>query len=182
MKPYLNGLLVVEGKDDEALIKSFLHCYIYKTNGFDIKKEDIDFLNKVAKQHKIIILTDPDEAGEKIRNKINETIKENKYNIYINKETCIKNSKTGVAESQKVHILEQLKEFISNKPMEIGQITSYDLLNLGLGGDYLSKEKRKYLCSKLSLGICNQKTMLQRINLLNINKEELREALEEYGN
>ena len=64
---YLNGVLLVEGKDDESLIKSFLECYIFKTNGYDLKKEDITFYKELSKRHNIIVLTDPDAAGEKIR-------------------------------------------------------------------------------------------------------------------
>ena len=64
MKKYIPGIIVVEGKADENIIKSLFDVEILKTNGFDIKKEDIEFLNKV---HRVIVLTDSDKAGKTIR-------------------------------------------------------------------------------------------------------------------
>ena len=178
---YLNGVLIVEGKDDESLIKSFLDCYVFKTNGFDLKHEDILFLNKVSEKHKIIVLTDPDEAGEKIRSTINKNVK-NTCNVFVDINMCGKNNKHGVAESTKEHILEQLKEHLTLESPKYGNITAYQLNKIGLNGDSKSKEKRKYICKCFSLGICNAKNMLERINLLGISINDISKVLDEYGN
>lgn len=178
---YLNGILIVEGKDDESLIKSFLECYVFKTNGFDIKDEDIRFLNKASEIYEIIVLTDPDEAGEKIRKTINEKVK-NTFNVFLDKKMCDKNNKHGVAESTKEHILERLGERVVLESPKYGNVTLYQLHQLGLNGDSKSKEKRKYICDYFSLGICNVKTMKERINLLNISVDEISKVLIEYGN
>ena len=177
---YLNGVLLVEGKDDESLIKSFLKCYIFKTNGYDLKKEDIAFYKELSKRHNIIVLTDPESAGEKIRKVLNDEIK-NTINVFLNVDKCNKNNKHGVAESNKDHILEQLKEYLSNTPIKVGNLTPNDLSKLGLNGDSNAKEKRRYICDKFSLGVCNQKNMLKRLNLLNIKLEDIKEALDCYG-
>lgn len=178
---YLNGILVVEGKDDESLIKSFLECYVFKTNGFDIKQEDIKYLNNLSKLYKIIVLTDPDDAGNKIRDSINKNVK-NTYNVYLDKELCDKNGKHGVAESTKEHILSQLKDHLSDSPLEVGKITSNELNKLGLNGDSNAKEKRRFICERFSLGICNQKIFKERLNLLKISYKDIKEALLNYGN
>ena len=178
---YLNGILVVEGKDDESLIKSFLECYVFKTNGFDLKKEDILYLNRLSNLYKIIVLTDPDDAGNKIRDYINNNIK-NTFNVFVDKNLCNKNGKHGVAESNKEHILNQLKDYLCEAPLEVGKITSNDLNRLGLNGDSNAKEKRRYICECFSLGICNQKTLKERLNLLKISYDEIKEELDKYGN
>ena len=178
---YLNGILIVEGKDDESLIKSFLECYVFKTNGFDLKVEDIKFLNKVAETYKIIVLTDPDNAGEQIRNTINNNVK-NTYNVFVDIEMCDKNHKHGVAESTKEHILNQLKDHLTLESPKYGNITAYQLNQIGLNGDSSSKEKRKQICERFSLGACNAKSMLERLNLLNISIDEIVKALKENGN
>ena len=178
---YLNGLLVVEGKDDESLIKSILDCHIFKTNGFDIKNDDILFLNKASEMYKIIILTDPDEAGERIRNTINNRAK-NTFDVFVDRNLCNKNSKHGVAESTKEHLLNVLKEHIVLESPKCGNISNYQLAKLGLNGDSKAKEKRDYVCKKFSLGVCNFKTMKERINLLNISIEDIIKAMNEYGN
>ena len=178
---YLNGILIVEGKDDESLIKSILDVHVFKTNGFDLKNEDVIFLNKAAEQHKIIVLTDPDEAGEKIRATINKKIK-NTYNVYLDKTLCDKHHKHGVAESTKEHILDRLKEHITLESPKIGNITPYQLSKIGLNGDSKSKEKRDIICKHFSLGICNAKTLVERLNLLNIGIDEVIKVIKENGN
>ena len=178
---YLNGVLLVEGKDDESLIKSFLECYIFKTNGYDLKKEDIAFYKELSKRHNIIVLTDPDAAGERIRKVLNDEIK-NTFNVFLNIDKCNKSNKHGVAESNKDHILEQLKDYLSNTPIKVGNLTPNDLSKLGLNGDSNAKEKRRYICERFSLGICNQKMLKERLNLLKISYDEIKEELDKYGN
>ena len=174
---YLDGLLIVEGKSDEAFIKSFLECDVYKTNGFDIKEEDILFLKEVSKSRKIIILTDPDKAGHQIRQKINECIR-NTYNINIDIELCNKHGKHGVAEANKKAILDALQEYIIDERPKENNIEAYQLINLGLN----NKNKREYICKTFHLGKCNTKAMIERINILKIDIKEIRKALEKYGN
>ena len=41
MKPYVDAVVIVEGKSDEALLTSYFDVDILLTNGLDIKKEDI---------------------------------------------------------------------------------------------------------------------------------------------
>ena len=178
---YLNGILVIEGKTDESLIKSFLDVHVLKCNGFDIKTEDIKFLNKASETYKIIVMTDPDKAGEKIRETINKNVR-NTFNVYADINMCDRNGKHGVAESTKEHILDLLKEHITLESPKLGNITSSDLARIGLNGESNSKEKRDYICAKFSLGVCNVKLMKERLNLLNITIEEIREALDNYGN
>ena len=178
---YLNGILIVEGKDDESLIKSFLEVHVFKTNGFDIKDEDILFLKQVEKIHKIIILSDPDDAGNMIREKLNNNLS-NTYNVFIDKKYCDKNGKHGVAESEKKYILEALKEHITLESPKIGNLTKNDLNKLGLNGDSNSKRKREQISIAFSLGVCNGKTILERLNLLSISYEEIRKELEKNGN
>ena len=38
----------------------------------------------------------------------------------------------------------------------------------------INKDKRDELCGKLSLGICNNKTLIKRLNYLGYTKEELK--------
>ena len=176
---YLEELLGVEGKSDEALIKSFLECYVFKSNGFDLKDDDIKFLNEVSKVRKIIVLTDSDEAGEQIRQKINNKVS-NTYNVFIDRKLCNKKGKHGVAESSKNSIIEALKDYIKLESPKEDKIETYQLASLGLNGESNAKEKRRYICKRFSLGFCNFKTMKDRLNILRISIDDVREAMKGY--
>ena len=65
MKLFFDGVIVVEGTSDSSYLSSFIDALFIETNGYDIKQGDLEFLTHFNKR--IIILTDSDEAGNKIR-------------------------------------------------------------------------------------------------------------------
>jgi len=181
MKEKISGIIVVEGKADENVLKAIFDCEIIKTNGYDVKPEDIMFLKKASEYENIVVLTDSDKAGEEIRSRLNKSIF-NIENVKVNIDLCDKNGKHGVAECDFDEIYNVLKPFISKKDKKPNNITKANLINLGLIGDSNSKEKRDYLSKKLSLGTCNSKNILNRLLILRITLKEVKEALEDYGN
>ena len=60
----IDGVLIVEGKDDVSYLSSFINALFFTTNGYDINTKKIAFLKEAAKVNKLIVFTDPDEAGE----------------------------------------------------------------------------------------------------------------------
>ena len=52
-----------------------------------------------------------------------------------------------------------------------------DFISLGLSGDKNSSLLREKVSKKLSLGYGNSKTILKRINMLNISLDELKEII-----
>ena len=104
MKIFLDGILVVEGKEDASYLSNYIDSEIVVVNGFELDERTINYL----KDKKIIALLDPDEAGVKIRNKLNELIP-NIINVEIDINKCIRGVKNGVAECEIDEILTKLK-------------------------------------------------------------------------
>ena len=118
----------------------------------------------------MIVLTDSDDAGKQIREKLNAYIKR-PINIEVNILKCNKKGKHGIAECDKKEIINALKEhFTDNHPAKIIDAATINSSNI-------NKEKREMLCKKLELGKCNNKTFIKRLNYLKYTKEEL----EKYG-
>lgn len=180
MKYYIDGLLIVEGKSDLAFLKSFLDVEIITTNGFDIPRDEIEYVLRVSQTKKIIIMSDPDAAGTLIRKRLNELIP-NAFNALVDISKCDKNNKHGVAECQKEEVISVLKPYFSLEKPKTRKISIENLIEFGLTGDFDSKSRRENLCKKLKLGKCNFKTMLNRINFLQIDIQEIKEALN-HGN
>lgn len=177
MKTKLNCIIVVEGKSDIDYLSSFIDAEFYKVNGSAVSKEDIEFIKNAKKSHDIVVLTDPDFPGKKIRNYINEQIPGLK-NAYVRKEFSIKKHKVGVAECDKEEVLYALKNFIVlNKNDNTNTIELSDLFDLGLVGGNNSSELRKIIDEKYHLGHNNAKALLKKLNLLGITKKELEEVL-----
>ncbi len=169
-----NAVLVVEGKMDKDLIESFMDVDIITTNGSEVSRETIEYIREIAKKRDVIILTDPDTPGKRIRDIINNEVP-GLMNAFVPKNKCIKGHKVGVAESSKEVILEALNHLIPSTPSPTSDLEITDLYDLGLIGQPSSTEKRQKVEEKLHLGHTNGKTLLARLKALGISKKELRE-------
>lgn len=164
-------IIVVEGESDKAFLSSFVKAYFFVTNGLDISKEKLEFLSLASKQKEIIVLTDNDVAGERIRNKINSVIKTAK-NIKISGFSRKNYKKRGVAESSIEEITTLLKPFSISTDFEI---VDYELSTLISLNENPSKIKEEII-QKYHLLEGSNKSVENQLNILGIDKEEL------YGN
>lgn len=178
MKIKIPYLIVVEGKSDINFLSNFLDANFYSINGSAVNYDDIKFLKNITKNSKIIILTDPDFPGQKIRNFINENLNHNVLNAYIRKEYSIKKNKVGVAESTKEEIIRALQFLKEYKESNISKsdLEMIDLYNYKLVGS-TSSENRMNFCNYYGLGYSNGKSLLKKLKLLGINKNALKEMI-----
>ena len=174
--------IVVEGKYDKIKLSSVVDAPIIVTNGFSIfkDKQKLCYINEVAKRNGIIILTDSDNAGLIIRNRVLKAVDKGAevINAYIpdifGKERIKKEKsaegKLGV-EGIDVEILkETFKKFgvISNETQDKRkEITKNNLFELGLSGGKNSAEKRKIVLKELNLPEnLTTNNLLEAINIL----------------
>ena len=177
-KTPIDAVIVVEGKSDVLFLETFLEPIDFIiTNGSEISKNTINTIKEYSKKYKIIVLTDPDFPGKKIRDTINNKI-ENCYNAFVSKDVSIKKNKVGVAESTKDEVLKSLQNLhIFSNNTTSDEISLKDLVDWG----YLEidqKEFRNYISKKYNFDEVNTKRFIKRINLLNI---PIKEELENYG-
>lgn len=167
----IDGVLIVEGKEDVSYLSSFIDAHFFITNGYDLSKEKIDFLNQSSKVNTLIIFTDPDIAGEEIREKISESVigvkharsEDNRRKGY---------KKHGVAELTKEEVIKALSPFITNE----FERQNYDLSSLISLSDN-PKENREKLIKKYRLIDGNNKYLENQLNILKIKAEEVKELL-----
>lgn len=170
--PYV---LVVEGAMDQAFLSSFLQCDFVQTNGSEVSRETIDYIRELAKNRDIVVLTDPDAPGERIRARIAEEIPSVAH-AFVRKRYAIKGKKVGVAECDKDEVLRALAHIIPNQTSK-GAILMADLVDLGLMGARDSAQKRTRVAENLHLGHVNAKSFLKRLNALGIDIETLRRCV-----
>lgn len=162
---HIEQAVIVEGKYDKIKLSSILDAVIITTNGFSVmkNKEKLEIIRFYAQNKGIIILTDSDSAGFKIRNYLKGAIKNGKIiNIYVpdifgkekRKAAPSKEGKLGVEGIDKEIILDAFKKagVISyDKDADNDPITRIDLYECGLSGGENSSEKRKVLLQQLGM-------------------------------
>ncbi|MBR1422121.1 MAG: DUF4093 domain-containing protein [Ruminococcus sp.] len=156
--------VVVEGKYDKIKLSAVIDAVIIVTNGFGIYKnsETADLIRFYAKNRGIIILTDSDTAGARIRGHIKSIVPEGEIiSLYVpeifgkekRKTAPSKEGKLGV-EGMSVQILRDTFEkagLLCDESELHEKITKQDMYELGLSGRADSSAKRRKLCSALSL-------------------------------
>lgn len=190
---HLKQAVIVEGKYDKIKLSSMIDSLIITTDGFSIfkNKEKISLIKELAEKDGIIILTDSDSAGFKIRNYIKGCTPKGKIiNIYIpeifgkekRKAEPSKEGKLGV-EGISVKILTEAFEkagitVSNNEKKESLIFTRARLFDDGLIGQANSEEKRKKLLKELSLpSVLSTTAILEVLNTM-YTEDEYKQALE----
>ena len=88
----------------------------------------------------------------------------------------IKKHKVGVAESQKEEVLRALENIVTFNENNKGSLTQTDIYLLKISGPGSNFNKEKII-NHFHLSPCNSKTLLKRLNLLNVKKEELEKII-----
>lgn len=162
----INEAVIVEGKYDKIKLSGILDTVIIETDGFVIfkDKEKQRLIRFLAEKRGIIILTDSDSAGFKIRSFIkNITKSENVKNVYIpdiygkekRKTEPSKEGKLGVEGVDNEIILSSLRKagiLCSESSKKEGrEITHTDFFEDGISGGQNSSEIRRSLAKELGL-------------------------------
>ena len=178
MKKHIDEVLVVEGHTDVDFLSQFIDGEMVTTNGSDVPRETIEYLKALSKTKKIIVLTDPDTPGKRIRDILDHEIL-GLCHAFIPKATAIRKGKVGVAESNQDAVLSALSHLLEKRPSKIGTLTTSDLFDLGLVGTADSFVLRQKVCEHFHVGFANGKTLLKRLNILCIDKEQIEKFLQE---
>ena len=184
--------IIVEGKYDKIKLSSLLDAVILTTNGFHIfhDADKMALIRYYAKTTGIIILTDSDTAGFRIRNYLKGAVHDGKlFHVYIpdiygKERRKLKPSaegKLGVEGIDKNALLAALEKagvLTDEIPEKTDPITRYDLYELGLSGGADSKSKRKALQKRLHLPDLLSTASLLVLNTM-MTKTELCRILDE---
>lgn len=171
MKNHFDGILVVEGKTDVALLSTYIDAEYVTTNGSAISDDVINYLKFRSTDTKIVVLTDPDSPGKRIRDIIEQNVN-NVYHCFIEKKHAVKHHKVGVAECDIDYLLECLNNVVTFSKPTNPTLTMSDLYELNIIGQG-SEEIKDKISNHYHLGYVNAKTLLKRLNGLNVTKEEL---------
>ena len=193
---HTSRVLIVEGKYDAARLSHLTDAMILLTDGFGIYKDKQrqQLFRALAQKNGLILLTDSDAAGFRIRNYITNMVgAQNVVQAYVpaihgkekRKRAPGKEGKLGVEGMTPEVILAALRNagatIEGEKTASSGGITKQDLMALGLSGGSNAGEKRKALLKKLNLPEhMSANAMLQALNLL-YTREELEQMLNESG-
>ena len=189
----ISQAVVVEGKYDKIKLSSVINGVIICTGGFHIykDKEKMSLIRHYAEKTGIIILTDSDSAGFKIRNYLKGAVKNgNIINVYIpdifgkerRKAAPSKEGKLGVEGMSEEILLDAFRKAgvsFSEGERKTGDIDKMLLYELGLSGAPDASERRRRLLKLLGLPeLLTTGAMAEVLNTM-MTADELRKKVSE---
>lgn len=182
----ISEVVVVEGRDDTANLTRFFEVDTYETRGSAITEDDLERIETLHRLRGVIVFTDPDYNGERIRNIIMNAIPSVRH-AFLSREEATPSSKSkGCSLGVEHASFEDLEKALSKVTQQFDDennvdITKSDLMRLGLLMGIDSRKRREFLGEKLRIGYSNGKQLLKRLELFGITLEEVEECMGEYG-
>ena len=175
----IKEIIVVEGRDDITAIKRVVDAHIIALNGFSaLSKKTINKMVELSQNNDLILFTDPDFAGKKIRDTLKRYIPNIKH-AFVSRKDATRNDNIGVENANDEAILDALKNVITAHQNVENRFNISDLIDNGFISGSNAKERRIMLGDILKIGYYNAKQLLKALNSFNISKEQFEEAVEE---
>ncbi len=174
----IKEVLVVEGKMDVVAIDKAVKADCIITEGFNLSPKTLKNIKAAYKKRGIIIMTDPDSAGERIRQYLTKRFPNAKH-AFIPQEEATANDDIGVEQASPDSIRKALAKVHTAEINPTNEFTSADLILNGLSGSDNASVRRNKLGAVLGIGYANSKTFLRRLNHYGITRSEFEQALQE---
>jgi ribonuclease M5 len=175
-KEKIREVIVVEGRHDTENLRKYYDCETIETGGTSLGKDVLEKIGYAKKTRGVIVFTDPDSPGNRIRHQVNDAVS-GCLNAYVQKKDARTSKKVGIEHASYEVLDAALNNLMSTAGENTNEITMQDMLELGLTGRKDSSERRMKIGTAFHIGFGNAKTMRRRINFLGVTKEELTEAL-----
>jgi ribonuclease M5 len=175
----IREVIVVEGRDDTVAVKRALDADTIETGGSALGEDVYVRIELAMATRGVIILTDPDFAGERIRKLVARRVPGCKH-AFIDAEQGTFKGKFGVEYAPPEVIRAALADVHSEDHSTAAPVfTIADLMSAGLVNGPDSHGRRTTLGKLLRIGSTNGKQLLKRLNMFHITRTQFDQALQE---
>lgn len=174
----IKEVIVVEGKDDTKRINMAVNADTIETRGSAISEETLEQIEELQASRGVIVFTDPDFSGEKIRKTISAAVPNVKH-AFLKRSEAVPDHKgsLGVEHASPESIREALAHLYTEDDESVEQISNSDLIHAGLVAGSTAKQRRILLGEILRIGYVNAKQLPKRLQLFQVSQAEFQNAV-----
>lgn len=178
----IKQVIVVEGRSDTQNLQRFFDVKTIETNGSALSQETLNEIGKALDLYGVIVFTDPDSSGLKIRQQILSRYP-NVQEAFIDRNKAKPKGKgsLGIEHASYQDLKEALEKVyeVEQNP-EMKPYSSAQLLKWKLIGEKEAKERRSYLAKRLAIGYGNAKQYGKRLARFKISPEQIEQILNDF--
>lgn len=176
----IKEVIVVEGKDDTKRIQLAVEADTIETNGSAIDKRTLEQIEHAQEVRGVIVFTDPDFPGEKIRKTISENVVGVKHAFLTVGEARPKyKGSLGIEHASVEDIRKALEGLYEEKTEDSPIIPKSFFFKHDLIGKSNSSDLRNKLGEYLRIGYTNGKQLQKRLHLFGISEDRVEKALDQ---
>lgn len=182
-RPRIDELIVVEGRDDITAVKRAVEAEVFAVRGFAVRRPEVlSMLREAQERVGVIVLTDPDRAGEQIRSTIEAHVPEARHAYIMRADgTRATDGNIGVENATpeviQAAVLRARQKAASLNSAASPRFTIQDLLYAGLTACPEANERRQRLGQLLGVGYASAKQLLRRLHAFQISRDEFEAAV-----
>jgi ribonuclease M5 len=170
-------IIVVEGLHDRQAVERVVKADVWVIGGDRIAESFLRELERASRSRGVVVLTDPDGPGERIRQRIARRIPNCKH-AFIAKKDAVSTGGVGVEHAADDAIRAALDNArIQFEPDGEPVFRMEDLLEYGLAGQPNSRILRQRIGEILRIGTGNAKAFLHKLNALGVTRAEWEQAV-----
>lgn len=173
----IKEIIVVEGKADTNAIQRAVDADTLETGGSALNAMTIATIKLAQQRRGVIIFTDPDHAGERIRSRITEKVKGCKH-AFLAQEEALNKGDIGIEHASPEAIRQALAHVKTEYEGLPSQIEWLDLIRYGLINHPEAAARRLKMGRALGIGYCNGKQFYKRCEMFQISRSEFLSAYE----
>lgn len=177
----IKEVIVVEGKQDIVAVSRAVEADFITTNGFSLRPHTLSAIKSAYEKRGILIFTDPDSAGERIRRFLTKRFPNAKH-AFLSQEDAYANNDIGVEQASPEAIFAAIQSARTSSIEVTETFTMADLVKNDLSGTADAAARRNELGKRTGIGYANGKTFLMRLNHYGVTREEFNQALCEMDN
>lgn len=170
----------MEGRDDTAKIGQAVDADTIETNGSAVNEAILQQIRHAREKRGVIIFTDPDYPGERIRHIVDQAVPGCKHAFLTKDKARAKHPRRnslGIEHAEPEVIREALAAVYELTNTEESEITKEDLIVYGFIGSPSSARRRERLGELLQIGHTNGKQLLKRLSMFQISKKQFEDAI-----
>lgn len=172
----IKEVIVVEGRDDSLAVKRAVDAEVIITGGYALPKSAMDRIKFSLERRGVIIFTDPDYTGERIRRILSSRFAGCKH-AFLSVEAATKDGDVGIENASSEDIINALSKARAESIEKIEEFNIYDLTHNNLLSSPEAGLRRDKVGRILGIGHGNGKQFLSRLNNYGISRDEFNSAV-----
>lgn len=175
----IKEVIVVEGYHDKQAIDAAVQADCLISNGSAVSETFLKQVERAARERGVIVFTDPDSPGERIRRIVSRRVPGCKHAFLPRHEARAADGDLGIENASPDSIRRALESVRTEWTGQEPEFSWQEMTEYGLTAHPKAADRRHDLGEKLGIGYGNAKTFWKKLNMLGISRDEFEAAYRE---